>query len=64
MAEAWAVLDERKITGVDYRYEFNGSDRPYPDGLRRDQVRPEWYVHDAVAGSDGQVILFVGPEKE
>ncbi|WP_433224163.1 hypothetical protein [Microtetraspora malaysiensis] len=64
VAEAWDVLTQRKITGVEYRYEFRGSDRPYPNGLSRDQVKPEWYVHDAVAGSEGQVILFVGPEKE
>ncbi|WP_067180236.1 sigma factor [Microtetraspora niveoalba] len=38
--------------------------RPHPDGLGRDQVKPEWYVHDAVAGAEGRVILFVGPEKE
>ncbi|WP_066943260.1 hypothetical protein [Microtetraspora fusca] len=64
MAEAWDVLAERKITDVEYRYEFRGSDRPYPNGLTRDQVKPEWYVRDALAGSEGQVILFVSPEKE
>ncbi|MEV0967776.1 hypothetical protein [Microtetraspora glauca] len=63
VAEAWAALEERKITHVLYRYVFRGSDRPYPDGLTRDQVKPEWYVHDALAGTDDQVILFVGPEK-
>ncbi|WP_433354182.1 hypothetical protein ACQP25_11675 [Microtetraspora malaysiensis] len=64
VAEAWDVLTQRKITGVEYRYEYRGSDRPYPNGLSRDQVKPEWYVHDAVVGSEGQVILFVGPEKD
>lgn len=63
VAEAWAVLKERNITDVLYRYEFRGSDRPYPHGLRRDQVKPEWYVHDAVAGTGDRMILFVGPEK-
>lgn len=36
---------------------------PYPDGVvPADKVQPDWYVHDGLPGSTGQIILFVGPE--
>lgn len=36
----------------------------YPNGPRPDQVKPTWYVHDAVPWANDQVLLFVGPTRQ
>jgi hypothetical protein len=63
VADVLAEAKRRHIGGIEYRYEYHGSDKPYPYGVPADKVRSDWYVHDAVAGEGGQVILFVGPER-
>jgi hypothetical protein len=63
VSEVLAMLRKRHITVPQYRYEgSNTAVQPYPNGLRPDQVKPGWYVHDAVPWAAGQVMLFVGPK--
>ncbi|MFB9839181.1 hypothetical protein ACFFNX_44255, partial [Actinoallomurus acaciae] len=62
VADVLAEAKRKHIGGIEYRYEHNGTDQPYPNGIPADKVRSDWYVHDAAAGDSGQVILFVGPE--
>ncbi|GAA4578579.1 hypothetical protein GCM10023194_01840 [Planotetraspora phitsanulokensis] len=62
VADVLAEAARRHITRIEYRYEEDGSDQPYPNGVPADKVDKNWYVHDALAGSEGQVIIFVGPE--
>jgi hypothetical protein len=62
VADVLAEARRRHIGDIEYRYENNGTDRPYPMGVPADKVRSDWYVHDAVAGGTGSVILFVGPK--
>jgi hypothetical protein len=62
VARARARLAAGRISNLSYRYEYRGSDQPYPDGVPADKVRPGWYVHDyALSGTPGQLIIFVGP---
>jgi hypothetical protein len=61
VADVLAEARRRHIGDIEYRYQNNGTDRPYPMGVPADKVRSDWYVHDAAAGSTGSVILFVGP---
>ena len=62
VADVLAEARRRHIGGIEYRYEHNGTDRPYPMGVPADKVRSDWYVHNALAGTHGSVVLFVGPE--
>jgi hypothetical protein len=62
VADVLAEARRRHIGNIEYRYENNGTDRPYPMGVPADKVKSGWYVHDAAAGSTGSVILFVGPQ--
>jgi hypothetical protein len=61
VADLLAKARRRHIGDIEYRYENNGTDRPYPMGVPAGKVRSDWYVHDAAAGRPGSVILFVGP---
>ncbi|GAA4577159.1 hypothetical protein [Planotetraspora kaengkrachanensis] len=62
VADVLAEAARRHITRIEYRYEEDGSDQPYPNGIPAAEVHEDWYVRDALAGSEGQVIIFVGPE--
>ncbi|GAA1310656.1 hypothetical protein Psi02_39260 [Planotetraspora silvatica] len=64
VADVLAEAARRDITRIEYRYEEDGSDQPYPNGIPADKVEQDWYVHNALAGSDGQVIIFVGPDPQ
>jgi len=64
VADVLAEAARRNITRIEYRYEEDGSDQPYPNGIPADKVEQDWYVHNALAGSDGQVIMFVGPDPQ
>jgi hypothetical protein len=62
VTRARARLAAGHISGLSYRYEYRGSDQPYPDGVPADKVQPGWYVHDyALSDTPGQLILFVSP---
>ncbi|WP_049556245.1 hypothetical protein [Nonomuraea sp. SBT364] len=61
VTEAVAILRARGVA-VEYRYQYRGSDQPYPHGIPADKVDPDWYVHEGLVGSENQAILFVGPE--
>jgi hypothetical protein len=63
VARARARLAAGHISSLSYRYEYRGSDQPYPDGVPTDKVQSGWYVHDyALSDTPGQLILFVGPD--
>ncbi|GII55790.1 hypothetical protein Pth03_41790 [Planotetraspora thailandica] len=64
VSDVLAEAGRRHITRIEYRYEHDGSDQPYPNGIPADKVERDWYVYDALAGSDGQVIIFVGPDRQ
>lgn len=61
VADVLAEAKRKHIGNISYRYEDHGTDKPYPMGVPADKVQSNWYVHDAVAGTGGQVIIFVGP---
>ncbi|MFF0771031.1 hypothetical protein ACFYUK_19250 [Nonomuraea wenchangensis] len=61
--EAVAILRARNVL-IEYRYQYRGSDRPYPNGIPADKVDPDWYIHEGLRGTENQAILFVGPEPE
>ncbi|WP_433368653.1 hypothetical protein [Streptosporangium sp. CA-115845] len=61
VSEVVAILKARNVK-IEYRYEYRGTDKPYPNGIPADRVQPNWYVHNGVPGTEGQIILFVGPE--
>lgn len=63
VAEAVAILRARNVP-IEYRYQYRGSDQPYPQGIPADKVDPNWYIHDGLRGSENQAILFVGPVPE
>ncbi|GAB2871280.1 hypothetical protein GCM10027176_86330 [Actinoallomurus bryophytorum] len=60
VADVLAEARRRHIGTISYRYE-DGPNTPRQNVLTADQVKSYWYVHDAVAGGDGLVIMFVGP---
>jgi hypothetical protein len=61
VADVLAEAKRKHISNISYRYEDHGSDQPYPYGIPPEKVKGDWYVHDAVAGTGGEVIIFVGP---
>ena len=61
VADVLAEAKRKHIGNISYRYEDHCSDKPYSNGLPADKVQSDWYVHDAVAGTGGEVIIFVGP---
>jgi hypothetical protein len=63
VADVLAEARRKHIGDISYRYEDHHTDRPYPNGVPADKVQGDWYVHDAVAGSNGEVIIFVGPHR-
>ena len=63
VADVLAEAKRKHIGDISYRYEDHGSDKPYPNGVPADKVQSDWYVHDAVAGTGNEVIIFVGPHR-
>jgi hypothetical protein len=61
VADVLAEAKRKHIGNISYRYEDHGSDKPYSNGVPADKVQSDWYVHDALAGTGNQVIIFVGP---
>ena len=66
VADVLAEARRRHVGNIEYRYQptspdEQGDKQPYPMGVPADKVKGDWRVYDAVAGTDGQVILFVHP---
>jgi hypothetical protein len=66
VADVLAEARRRHIGNIGYRYQptsrdEQGDKQPYPMGVPADKVKGDWRVYDAVAGSGGQVLLFVHP---
>lgn len=70
VSEVLAILKKRNVK-IEYRYEPQGGGKQAPNGISgkpqsnvisADKVPPSWYVHDGLPGTEGQIILFVGPE--
>ncbi len=60
VGDVLAALKKRHVTVPEYRYMDGNISKPLYPG----QVPDKWYVHDAVAWAENQVMLFVGPKPE
>jgi hypothetical protein len=66
VADVLAEAKRKHIGDISYRYQPTSPDeqgdrQPYPMGVPADKVKGDWRVYDAVAGTDGEVIIFVHP---
>jgi hypothetical protein len=66
VADVLAEAKRKHISNISYRYQptspnEQGDRQPYPMGVPADKVKGDWRVYDAVAGTGGEVIIFVHP---
>jgi len=66
VADVLAEARRKHLSHIEYRYqpvghERRGGEQPYPMGVPADKVKGDWRVYTALAGSHGEVIMFVHP---